>query len=194
MSDEDRRKVNSLEASLEDYGSWTEGQVKFVNFLIDRAKAPKQEALDLDGSVNPMVAMINLFQAGKTKLKFPKVRIASPEGRNLVLSLAGEKSKYHGNVMVNDDDVYDQAPWGSSKRWYGAIDKDGVFRPSQKSDEDVVAALQEFSRDPIQAATAYGNLKGNCCFCNKPLTDPTSVTVGYGKICAGNYGLPWGVK
>jgi len=33
---------------------------------------------------------------------------------------------------------------------------------------------------------------GVCCYCNLPLSVDESKTVGYGKVCAGNWGLPWG--
>jgi hypothetical protein len=29
-------------------------------------------------------------------------------------------------------------------------------------------------------------------FCSKKLTDERSIEVGYGRICAGHNGLPWG--
>lgn len=33
--------------------------------------------------------------------------------------------------------------------------------------------------------------EGRCCFCNRTLTTPTSVQMGYGKICAENHNLPY---
>jgi hypothetical protein len=41
-------------------------------------------------------------------------------------------------------------------------------------------------------ATAYGRRMGECCFCGLTLTDGRSIAVGYGPICAGKWGLPWG--
>jgi hypothetical protein len=46
--------------------------------------------------------------------------------------------------------------------------------------------------DPAKAASEYGRLTVHCCFCSLPFTDARSTAVGYGRICAGNYGLPWG--
>jgi hypothetical protein len=57
----------------------------------------------------------------------------------------------------------------------------------------VTAALASLAADPAAACSAYGHLTGACCFCRLPLTDARSVAVGYGPICAGNFGLPWGV-
>ena len=35
----------------------------------------------------------------------------------------------------------------------------------------------------------YGTKSGRCCFCKKTLTDPKSVSAGFGKTCASNYGM-----
>lgn len=43
-----------------------------------------------------------------------------------------------------------------------------------------------------EEAAAFGKLYGFCVFCGKQLNDERSIFVGYGQICAGNYGLPWG--
>lgn len=44
---------------------------------------------------------------------------------------------------------------------------------------------------PAEAA-AFGSLAGRCCFCSTPIDTPESTLVGYGPVCAGKYGLPWG--
>jgi len=36
----------------------------------------------------------------------------------------------------------------------------------------------------------YRQSSEECCFCHRPLTDPVSVSSGYGPDCARNYGLP----
>jgi len=33
--------------------------------------------------------------------------------------------------------------------------------------------------------------EGKCCFCNRPLTVPESISRGYGPKCASDRGLPW---
>lgn len=52
--------------------------------------------------------------------------------------------------------------------------------------------LKAFATSPAETVAHYGKLANRCCFCAKELTDPKSVDAGYGKTCAGNYGLPWG--
>ena len=58
--------------------------------------------------------------------------------------------------------------------------------------QSIVALMKEFAVNPTDTVAKYGKLSNRCCFCSKNLTDPKSVDAGYGKICAGNYGLPWG--
>lgn len=38
---------------------------------------------------------------------------------------------------------------------------------------------------------ALGKKYGFCLYCTKTLTDPTSINLGYGKVCAGYYNLPY---
>jgi hypothetical protein len=38
----------------------------------------------------------------------------------------------------------------------------------------------------------YGHRTGACVFCSHPIDDERSLAAGYGPICAGNFGLPWG--
>ena len=48
---------------------------------------------------------------------------------------------------------------------------------------------------PITAdeAAAFGHTTHRCVFCARNLSTAESTAVGYGPICADNYGLPWGV-
>jgi hypothetical protein len=53
-------------------------------------------------------------------------------------------------------------------------------------------ALRAIGDDPLRAAVGHGHTTGNCSFCARDLSDPRSTSVGYGPICAGRFGLPWG--
>ena len=52
--------------------------------------------------------------------------------------------------------------------------------------------LKDFAADPTGTVAKYGKLANRCCFCSKELTDPKSVSVGYGPVCAKHYGFAWG--
>ena len=82
--------------------------------------------------------------------------------------------------------------------WFGRITRQGEFLPSRKYDASqqtaVGLALQAMANDPAKAAGEFGRLTGRCCFCALPLSDERSTKVGYGPVCAKNWGVPWGSK
>lgn len=128
-----------------------------------------------------------LFTKASAKLKRPAIVLNDAGGRALRLYVAGAASKFPGSVVVTTK---------VSKRYVGRIDLNGNYLPSPAwpVQAPVLDTLKALSDDPAGTAAAYGKATGNCCFCTIPLTDPRSVGVGYGPICAKHYGLPWGVK
>jgi hypothetical protein len=141
-----------------------------------------QEQLDVAG-------VYALFeQAVSHKLKYPKIRLETAQRMPVVLSRAGDRSKYTGQIMVTDGQ-----PYGSS-RYYGRVDLFGIFHATDSSNTYVSDLLQRLSVNPVAVASEYGKLTGNCCFCQLALKDARSTAVGYGPICAEHYGLSWGVK
>lgn len=129
-----------------------------------------------------------LFLFAKNKLKRPKIRLLGPEKELLVLSWAGEKSKYPETIPV--------VQWlgNYNTRFFGRIYQNGVFDTQNNPPEWVISVLREFSDNPVKVAAKYGKLTGKCCFCGLTLTDDRSTAVGYGPICANHYRLPWGEK
>lgn len=49
--------------------------------------------------------------------------------------------------------------------------------------------VRRLCADPRAAIAAEGRATGSCCICRRTLTDPESVALGIGPICAGNWGL-----
>lgn len=123
-----------------------------------------------------------LFATASSRLQRPALTFALPSG-TIRLALAGERSNRPGTINVTSVD---------RECWFGRIAPDGSFEPSRGSTDEVVELLRELSVDPAKAAADYGKRTGNCCFCHIKLTDPRSVDVGYGPVCADNWGLPWG--
>jgi hypothetical protein len=125
-------------------------------------------------------SVTGFLQAAKGRgLKAPKVRFLAPRGGELRLSLAGGNTHYPGAVQVKVDGV-----------WVGRIEADGRLTPGLSNDPAMVETLTAVANDPAGLAKAYGALMGRCSFCGLTLTDAGSVEVGYGPICAENYGLP----
>lgn len=163
-------------------------QATWVRKMADRILHPPKppEVVEL-GDVSGLVALF--AKASASGLKWPKLRVVTDDGTTLTLRRAGEQSKHVGQIMVTsgqrDDRVY-----------YGRVDLDGRFHPSQQPTADALAqampALVAMATDPAAAGRAYGQRTGHCAFCSLPLDDKRSVDVGYGPVCAENFGLPWG--
>lgn len=127
-----------------------------------------------------------LFQTAQAHLENPKIRLETASGGTVVLTVASGKSKYPGHIHVSDG-----GPYGNN-RYYGRIEPQGVFHAGRELPEGVSLLLSLFAENPVAVAAAYGLKTGRCSFCGRDLSDPRSTTVGYGPICAGHYGLPWG--
>lgn len=142
--------------------------------------------------VGDMGGVLALMKQGASKLQHPKVRLALPDGSPVVLTIAGPTAKVPGSINVTDG-----GPYGNNT-WYGRVSPQGQWDKSRSVFGGTMTALTtllaDLAKDPAGVASAYGKLTGNCCFCCKPLTDDRSAGVGYGKVCADKYNLPWGVK
>jgi hypothetical protein len=107
------------------------------------------------------------------------------------VKLAGPASRYCGELLVTGEER--QAD--GRRAWLGRVDRDGRYhagRAASGCTGAIAGALRAFAEDPAGVASAYGREFGRCCFCSRELTDPRSVTVGYGPDCADRYALPWG--
>lgn len=55
-------------------------------------------------------------------------------------------------------------------------------------------SIDRFVSDPVAMMKMYADHYERCGFCGLKLTDPRSIKVGYGPVCANNHGMPWGDK
>ena len=67
----------------------------------------------------------------------------------------------------------------------------GLYTPSNYAVDEVVNFLKGLDKDTAGIVKKYGKTSGNCCFCQKSLTQDRSKSVGYGPKCASNYGLDY---
>jgi hypothetical protein len=152
------------------------------------------KAKGLDAPKAEPVREANLNFAGISKLfsesslKRPVIKLTATDGVNIRLSVAGGQSKEPGSIIVTTDAAYE------NRTYIGRISTTGVYTGAFRyaAQPPVVECLKAFSADPVAVAREYGRKTGSCCFCSRELTDKRSLLVGYGPICAGNYGLPWG--
>ena len=176
----------SKAASLLDFysrkGYWTSGQERFAASLISRNGQPDS------ADVGNMGKLIDLLKKAGQHLRFPKISL-EVDGHPVRLSLAGSRAKVPGSITVTDG-----GPFGAN-RYYGRVLPDGTWQKPFKAFPEldkVETLLTDMSDDPAATAAKHGHLTGNCCFCNRALSDDASTAVGYGPVCAQHYGLPWG--
>lgn len=95
----------------------------------------------------------------------------------LVFTLAKATSVNAGAVYVKRDGLY-----------CGKI-MDGTFHPVKDTPKGTGDAIARIAADPRGAAIEHGRATGNCACCGRKLTDPASVQLGIGPICADRFGL-----
>ena len=96
------------------------------------------------------------------------------------------------------DDVWVLDPHKSVENRWGTLTPAYLGKVNRRTGivgsftDAVMAQVRAACENPAKIAAQYGHDTGNCSFCSKELTDNRSLSVGYGPICAGKYGLPWG--
>jgi len=189
LAESDRTFAESL---LDQWSSrgLSEKQMAWVTRLIDRATRPEPVDSVLIGSVEPIVSLI---EQARSRLKWPAILLGDGE-TELRVSVAGPQSRSPGAVNVTSI----ERGADGKRSWFGRIQPNGRFEPAARLDrsegEKIAALLVEFAAAPATVAASYGHRTGHCCFCNLKLDDERSTSVGYGRTCAKNWGVPWGSK
>ena len=129
----------------------------------------------------PVARIAALFEKASEKLQAPKVVFGSDAGK-IVLSQS-KNPKWAGTIFVGNG-VF-RGPQ------YGRI-VNGEYLRGKDATQGIVDSILAFDADPEATAKAYAARVGACSFCSRTLVDPRSLAVGYGPICAENYGLPHG--
>jgi hypothetical protein len=140
------------------------------------------------------VATNAFFDHAKDKgLSYPKIRLHTESGFDIVLSKAGPSSTFPGSISICSPGAFGE------NKFYGRLRIDGDYTFNKYETNELLAvdiqlSIEKFVDDPIGAAKFYAAQSGRCSFCGTTITTDESLTVGYGPVCAENYGLPWGDK
>lgn len=170
-----------LVASERRYGRLTPRQAPWVTRLLAAATTAPRPAQNL-GDVTALAELFN-----RPRLQFPKVRLQTADGSPVVFHKAGQRSKFPGSISITDGQ-----PYGVG-RWYGRVLATGEWqKPASGVPAGVVEVVIALATSPAETAAAHGHLTGRCCFCSRKLDDERSTQVGYGPVCAANFGLAWG--
>lgn len=176
---------SDLYESWRKWGGLSPDRNTWVHVLVVEAENPPAPVV-----VNA-AGLVELLDLAARKLRYPKIRLKTASGVNLKLSRAGDRAAKPGSINVVNEDKFDD---DGRPLWLGRVTRDGTLEGGRLvHNAEVVALLSALGDSPADVAAKYGKVTGHCCFCCKPLNDDRSLTVGYGRTCAGHYGLPWGV-
>lgn len=161
---------------------------KLTEEATERGEMKKAEETPLKEDEFDYSPIVKLFDTAGEKIGARHIRLQTKQGTKVQLTPAYPDSSYAGKILVR------VRPQDYMARILaGTIDKVGHLQlNSSVAVLGLIDLLKELANAPAETAAKYGRETGTCCFCGLGLTDPRSVTVGYGPICAGNYGLPWG--
>lgn len=165
--------AGSLLKDIEKYGYLSERQVAAVQRNLRAPAAPSKL----------MTRIVDVMLTAKQNLKYPKLRIER-DNKYIVLSVAGERSKYTDSIMLTDG-----GPFGDNE-YYGRISPNGQVHLGRDADSAIVNVLEALDADPAKVISDSGHTNGQCSCCGRELTNPESVELGIGPVCAGR----WGVK
>jgi hypothetical protein len=165
--------AESLVLQMKEKGSLSTAQTFWVYKLAEQQnKKPKPIKIKRPECVEGLSAWL---EAAVTNSGFQVVA--------LTFKLENHGMKLDSNLKI----------WVGGKFW-GAFCKKGSdwFLEYQNENEEVLAFLRLLVADPKKTTVDYGKTTSHCCFCGLQLTNRISIYHGYGPICAGNYGLPYG--
>lgn len=183
--------ANDLYRGARKYGKYTAGQVPWLHVLVanheGRATRPNTTSVALTG-----LGLIHKHLAdcrksreeGGKGLLHPMVGLLVGD-QNVVLKLAGPKSRNKGKVSVASDHRYGHGDF------YGWIDESGNMDSKKPIPQAVADILTRVAQDPARVISEIGKESGRCCYCFAELTTVQSKIAGCGKTCADNYGAEY---
>lgn len=161
--------ANSLVQQYRSKGDLSERQWDAAERMILKTQATRERKASMTRDVDVSRIKELLVSAN---VKKPVFRAAE-----LAFSLAPTSGKNAGAVYVKRGPDYQ-----------GKI-ADGRFEPSKGCYTSTADAVVAVASNPRGEAVKHGKVTGRCSCCGRPLTDPVSIEMGIGPICASNWGL-----
>ena len=183
--------AKSLYEGARRYKRYTPGQIPWLHVLVADAEGrptkPSTTSVALTG-----LGLIHKHLAdcrksredGGKGLLHPMVGLKVGD-QEVVLKLAGPKSKNAGKVSVASDHRY------GCGDFYGWIDANGDMDSKKPIPQAVADILTRVAVDPARVISEIGKESGRCCYCFAELTTVQSKIAGCGKTCADNYGAEY---
>lgn len=168
--------AESLASALSRYGSLTPNQLAAAQRCMDRDAQRAAERVERAANapeVDTKQIEVAFAYAQDKGVKKPKMIL-----NGFKFSMAPAHGMNAGALYVvrKADDQY-----------LGKI-KDGRFQAARECTTDEQAEVVKVAGNPHAEAVAYGQRTGNCCICNRELTNHASIDAGIGPICAEKFG------
>lgn len=102
-------------------------------------------------------------------------------------STSRDKTRWPGGFLVTGCTGF-----GDPNAPLARIDANGhlYFADAGRLAPELHALLEAFNEEPTAFVSRMGLNSEKCCFCRRELSDPISMTMGWGRICAWHYNLP----
>lgn len=151
--------------------AWHRGKQRLEEIRAQRAaEAEARKVANVD--LTPIRTMFDHAKASGLKR-------TAYRAEGLVLKAAADTGRNPGALYVTSAD---------SDEYLGKL-VGTTFHPVRSAPASVGAALQAIAQDPKEAAVRWGRKTGTCSCCGRELTDPNSVALGIGPICAQKWGF-----
>lgn len=143
--------------------AWHRGKARLEEIRAQRAAEAEKSKVAVD-----LAAIRGIFDNAKAS----GLKKTAYRAEGLVIKAAPDHGVNAGALYVTMDDEYMGKVVGA------------VFHPVRSAPATVGEALQVIAADPKEAAIRWGRKTGRCSCCGRELSDPASVALGIGPICA----------
>lgn len=153
---------NTFAMSLVSRKKLTDKQIAWMHYLATEDVKEAETSQDVQGDYYDLVT--KMYAAANARSKF-QVRLPG-----ITISTVNRGVNI-GCLYVFENGTY-----------VGKITQQGVLNGNVS--EDVKNILEDANDNLLQLAKIYGHETGNCSICGRTLSDPLSIQMGIGPICA----------
>jgi hypothetical protein len=130
--------------------------------------------------------VLGIFATAKANgLKYPKLRLQTPSGEPVILSISSDNAKVPGAVNISNGGEFGTP----ANKWFGRITREGEFQGSKSTTPEIINLVKSLGEDAGKTVTEYGKLTGCCAVCGRGLDNKVSIDRGIGPVCAKKIGL-----
>ena len=161
----------------------TERQLSYLTDLVKSRVIPDELALIKDANLSALdkksaSKAIDILSKQPKRQQGMTIPETIPDGRYAYLHEELGKIVFYRVVTSRD---------GFSRRVQKVLGSPGDFRYINVTGTEAANAIKAIEPDPGLASQLFGHAVGACGVCGSPLTDPESIRLGIGPICAKKY-------